>query len=263
MKSGISLALLLTVCISSAYSQQNWKAWAAAAVNFSLTKKVDLRVNHLRSYDLDGSNTNGFNQTSVSLDFKAGKKLSAGGGYMHTGLPSTGSGTDRYFARLGYKIPLFKILNWQNTLQGEYHSANESRFRERVVFNTRISNRKKIEPLGLTLSASFWLYYNIGGSTLRYFDKTGNVLTRNQPDGLHRYRLYLNIAKRITPDFSVTLYYMHQQEMNWFADEFHRINVVNPVTGKISRPFSNYDVAGLSLSYDFDLYKKTTKSKKS
>lgn len=263
MKPVIGTLLLFMLLAGTASAQNAWKAWTAASLNFSLSKKTDLRINHLRSYDLDGSYTNGFNQTSVSLDFKAGKRLTTGGGYMHTGLPATGSGTDRYFARIGYRIPVFGILNWQNTIQGEYHSANESRFRERIVFNTRISNRKRIEPVGLTLSASFWLYYNIGGTSIRYFDKAGNTLLRNQPDGLHRYRLYLNAAKRITDHFSITLYYIHQQEMNWFADEFHQINVVNPATGKVSRPFSNYDVAGLSLTYDIDLYKKKHTSKKS
>jgi hypothetical protein len=140
-------------------------------------------------------------------------------------------------------------------VQGEIHSANETRFRNRIIYITRLSNKKRLDFLHLNLSASYWLFYNIGGSPIRYFDKAGAVVTRKSPDGFHRGRLILAANSKLSKHLSLSVYYMRQQEFNFLSNEYRKVNVVNPNTGRIARAFDDYNVAGITLSYNIDLYK--------
>jgi hypothetical protein len=251
------IILLTAICPTFFFvsAQKEWKGWASAGLTLSFTRKLDLRLNHLRSYNLNNSVENGFNQTSASVNYDLTRKLSLLGGAMLTSFPSSLSeSTKRVYARASYKIRLAKLLNWSNGMQAEYHSSAETRFRYRFIYITRLSNRKEIPFLRLTLSAAYWLYYNQGGNQIRYFDKTGLVVTRHSPDGLHRGRLYLAAGSKVARGLTVSLFYMQQNEFNLLSPEFRQMNVINPATGKITRPFDSYRVAGLNLLYDINLY---------
>ncbi|MFM9909870.1 MAG: DUF2490 domain-containing protein [Chitinophagaceae bacterium] len=255
----ITLITFFLGSILSIKAQNEWRGWGGAGLTLSLTKKLDLRLNHLRSYNLNSRVENGFNQSSMSLNYDLTKRISVLGGYMLTAFPSGSESTSRGYTRLSYRMPIAKLINWSNGLQAEYHSTTETRFRYRFIYITRLSNKKEIPFMHLTLSASYWLYYNLGGNEIRYFDKSGAVLTRHSPDGFHRGRLYLNVATKVVKGLTFTIYYMKQTEFNLFSSEFRKMNVVNPTTGKTSRSFDSYNVAGLGLLYDINLYssKKT------
>ena len=249
--------LLQALCTSFffASAQKEWKGWASAGLTLSITRKLDLRLNHLRSYSLSNPVDNGFNQTSASVNYNFTRKLSLLGGAMLTTFPSSlAEPTKRIYARASYKIRLAHLLNWSNGVQAEYHSSSETRYRYRFIYITRLSNRKEIPFLHLTLSASYWLYYNQGGNQIRYFDKSGATITRHSPDGLHRGRLYLAAGSKVAKGLTISLFYMQQNEFNLFSSEFRQMNVTNPATGKITRPFDSYRVAGLNLLYDINLY---------
>ncbi|CAN5739812.1 hypothetical protein BH10BAC3_BH10BAC3_27660 [soil metagenome] len=244
---------LLLPCIS--FAQNNWRSWNAASVNIGITKKIDVRVTHLRSYELNKDFNNTFNQTSASLSYDFCKNFSVLGGTLVTQLPSNNKNTNRYYARLSYKATLLHGISFSNSVQGEINSSNETRFHNRIIYIARIGNKKRFDFLKLNLSAAYWLYYNVGGNKIRYFDETGNVLARNSPDGFHRGRLYLNANSRISKAFSVSVYYMNQQEFNFFTPELRKINVTNPVSGKITRQFDNFNTIGITLMYDINLFK--------
>ncbi len=259
-----NIILQTALCGSFFFSsaQKEWKGWASAGATLSFTRKLDFRLNHLRSYSFNNPVQNGFNQTSASLHYDLTKKMSLLGGAMLTSFSSSLSeSTKRVYARVSYKIRLAQVLNWSNGVQGEYHSPGETRYRYRFIYITRLSNRKEIPLLHLTLSATYWLYYNQGGNQIRYFNKTGAIVTRHSPDGLHRGRLYLAAGSKVAKGLTVSLYYMQQNEFNLLSSEFRQMNVANPATGKITRPFDSYRVAGLSLLYDINLY--PTHNKKS
>lgn len=250
----IILIVFFLGSILSIKAQNEWRGWAGAGLTLSLTKKLDLRVNHLRSYNLNHPMENGFNQSSASLNYDLSKRLSVMGGYMLTAFPSGSESTSRGYTRLSYRMPIAHLINWSNGVQAEYHSSAETRFRYRFIYITRFSNKKEIPFMHLTLSASYWLYYNLGGNEIRYFDKSGTVLTRHSPDGFHRGRLYFNVASKVAKGLSFNLYYMKQNEFNFFSPEFRKMNIVNPATGKITRSFDSYNVSGISLLYDINLY---------
>ena len=82
---------------------QEWKNWNAAGLRLGLTKKLEVSVNHLRSYTLSNSFANGFNQTSFNLDYDFSKHLSSKAGWMLTQFPSNNVSTSRYLLRTSYK----------------------------------------------------------------------------------------------------------------------------------------------------------------
>jgi hypothetical protein len=244
--------LLIAVFITTAaLSQSEWKNWDGIGVDLGLSKKFGIGLNHLRAYSISHSFQNNFNQTTISADYDFTKKSSVKAGFAITEFPSDAVSEKKYFTRISYKIPIGEILNWSNGLQGEVHSAKGTSYR--VIYITRLALQHRIGFLRLSPSISYWLFYNIGGNAIQYFDESGSPLAKQTPDGLHRGRVTLNLNSKITRNLSLSLYYMSQHEFNLSGND---INVVNPRTGKVARPFKNYQVAGLSLSFSFDLYKK-------
>jgi len=245
------LLCILSIC-DAAFAQE-WKNWNSASLNLAFTKKLEVSASHLRSYTVFNSFTNGFNQTSFNLDYDFTKHFSVKAGYSVTKFPADTVSAPKYLLRATYKLPLAKTITWSNSLQGEMHSANTKNYNYRIIYITRFSPRHRLEFLRLSPSISYWLFYNIGGKSIQYFDESGSPLARNTPDGLHRGRFILNLNSKINNNLSLSLYYLNQHEFNLTGND---LNVVNPRNGKIARPFRNYQVAGISLSLSFDLYKK-------
>ena len=252
----VFFGFILAIHPVSSFAQTNFKNWNTAQLTFAFSKKLDLRLSHLRAFDLTNGFKSDFNQSGVQLRYDLTRKIDLASGYVFSGSNSLADGGSRVFTRVGYKIRLAKVLSWSNSLQGEIHDKNENRYHYRIIWNTRLSPRKRLDFLNLSPSISYSLFYNIGGSPIRYYDKIGTVIASNTPDGFHRGRLMLSLNSKVAQNFSVSLYYMHQQEFNLFTNDLKEINVINPVTGKVTRRFDNYNVAGLTLAYDINLYKK-------
>ncbi len=251
------LLFIITLLITSVHviAQGEWKSWSSVNTDFGITKKFDAKLSHLRSYNLAKGFANGFNQTSGSLSYDATKTWTGVAGVMRTEFPSSASlPTYRYFTRVTFRFPLTNQIIWSNALQLEKHSSSETRFRNRYIYITRLSTRKRLPFLNSSLSAAYWLFYNSGGNKIRYYNDNGDVVARNSPDGFHRGRLYLTANSKLSQTLSVAVYYMRQQEFNLFSTPYRQIAVVSPTTGKVSREFDNYNVAGISLLFNFKLY---------
>ena len=246
---------------SSIYAQNDLKSWNSAQLDLSFTKKLDMRLGYLGAYNISNGFSHDFNQYSAHLDYDFTKRFSVSAGAI-LGSLSAADGANRATLRATFKTPIADVLSWSNSIQGEIHSVNETRYRERVIYITRLSTKRRLDFLRLSPSVSYSLYYNIGGNTIQYYDKTGAPVVRQTPDGFHRGRLSFNLNSKITKHLSFTVYYMMQREFNLWTDEYHNINVVNPVTGKTTRRFDDYNVIGTALSFNFDLYKKKKRSAK-
>ena len=230
--------------VSSAQSE--WRNWTSAEISYEHTKKLDFKLTQLLSFNMSDSFSNNFNQTSLQADYDITKNISLRGAAMLTQFPSSNTNTVRGIFRVSYKFNPLKMLTWTNSLQAEYHSTQETRYRERFIYVSRLALRKRLKFLKLSPSITYWLYYNIGGSTIKYYDATGANYIRNTPDGLHRGRLFINLNSKINSRFQVSLYYMNQQEFNLFTPTNRKMNVSNPNTGKIYRPFDRYNVLGIT-----------------
>ena len=245
--------------LPAAKAQTEWRNWSGVNVNASVNKKLDISGSHLRSYVITDSFNNNFNQSTLQADYDLTKRISLRGAALLTTFPGQTNPTIRFISRVSYTKRIFKKVNWTSRLQLEYHSNNETRYRGRAILVTRFATRKRITPLRLSPSISYLLFYNVGGDSIRYFDVAGNVIARNTPDGFHRGRLFINLNTKLSTHLSLSLYYMRQSEFNLFTPPTRKMNVVNPNTGRVARPFDDYHVVGITLQYNFKTYKKKKK----
>lgn len=235
--------------------QTEWKNWNGVNLDFALSKKAGIGVSHLRSYIITDSYRNNFNQWGIDLDYRITKRFAATAGYRLTYYPLNSVSTSRFQLRGAYTAGLGKRINWINGFQAEVHSASEERFDYRVIYQTRFSLQRRLRFMRLAPSVSYWLYYNGGGNPIQYYDDSGIPLRLHSPDGLHRGRFIINLNSKISNNLAISAYYINQTEFNLSGND---MNVSDPASGKIVRPFDNFHVAGLRLSLDFELYRKAS-----
>lgn len=250
----IGVIFILHITITS-FGQATWKTWDALELTLSQNKKFDHKIGYLKCLNMSDSFHNDFNQLYYQADYDINKKFSVRGSFMLTSFPASSTQTLRGIGRISHRLNLNKKIIWTNSLQFEYHSVEETRYRERIIYVTKIGLKKRLKFLKLSPSISYWLYYNIGGNTIKYYDPSGATFTRNTPNGFHRGRLFVNVNTKINRNFSLSLYYMNQNEFNFLTPNNRKINVINPNTGKIYRAFDTYNVVGLSALFDINLYK--------
>ncbi|MER3498676.1 MAG: hypothetical protein C4308_08625 [Chitinophagaceae bacterium] len=240
--------IFLVFCSFSSYGQ-DWKNWNSLSVDLAFSKKLELGLSHLRSYNINDGYSNGFNQTSIDASYDFTKHFSVKTGFALTGFAADAVVSQKYFGRATYKISFADAVNWNNGLQGEMHTASGKGNSYRIIYITRFGLKHRMSFLNLSPSIAYWLFYNIGGNAIQYYDESGSPLVKESPDGLHRGRFIWNLNSKINKNLSLSLFYMNQHQFNLLGND---INVVNPGTGKVTRPFKNYQVAGgLSLSLAF------------
>ncbi|RPA67212.1 DUF2490 domain-containing protein [Cyclobacteriaceae bacterium YHN15] len=230
-------------------AQQDVRYWGSFYLNAPLTKKIDMRLNYLRSVETNESEilTN-FNwyQIRVNYDINKNWDFQAGTAWMH--VPSNLTTTNRFFGRVFKSSKINKRFILRNGIQIEHHSKEEKRFDQRVILISRLGLRKRLEFLKLAPSVSYLLFYNIGGTPLRYFNESGEQIAYQAANGFHRGRFILNLNSKISKQLRGTVFYMNQHEFN-LGSYTRSINVLNPNTGRIQRSFNNYHVFGFSVSY--------------
>jgi hypothetical protein len=249
IKSKYLLLLLVSgfLQLSKSQAQTDLKAWGTASFQLPAGKKSTLSIEHLRSYNTSQKWENEFNQVQGRLGVDLGHEIDLYVGDLITLTPGSNEIKNRVFVRGTHKIKLGKTLRWQNGLQAEMHSKNENRYQYRFVVSSRFNLKKRFSSLKLAPSVTGFVFYNIGGKELQYYDNNKQPVVKQTPDGFHRARLLFNLNSKINDRFNIGLYYMVQREFNFLNDPTHHINYFNPVTRKIVRPFENYNVAGLTL----------------
>lgn len=240
---------------------QTWKTWDAAHMSFSFSKKLSAKLVYNKSFEMTNSWNNDFNQATFQTDYDINKHFSVRGAMVYTYYGS--NSTIRGLVRGTHSFNISNKISWSNGLQFEYHNSNESRYRERIIYVTRVGLTKRLKFLKLAPSVSYMLYYNIGGDPIQYYDDAGNKSVKQAANGFHRGRVYMNLNSKISKNFSVSLYYMKQNEFNFLCPKDREINYVKPGGTTVRRPYDKYNVAGLSLMYNFKLYKSKKKSSNS
>jgi hypothetical protein len=233
--------------IHALLAQQDLKVWGAVSFQVPVAKKVNFGIEHLRAYNTTANWQNEFNQAQGRLEIGLSKKTDLFIGDLITFTPGSNEVKNRVFVRVVHKTRLGNFLRWQNGLQAELHSKNENRYQYRGIVSTRLYLKKRITVLHLLPSVTGFLFYNIGGKPIQYYDDNKQPLAKQTPDGFHRGRILFNINSKISDRFNISFYYMVQREFNILSDTYHNINYSNPVTGKIIRPFDNYNVVGIAL----------------
>ncbi|GMQ29849.1 DUF2490 domain-containing protein [Algoriphagus confluentis] len=230
--------------------QYKTRLWSSFNVGAPLTDKLDVRASYIKSLKVDepGFET-AFNWYAAALTYQLSKdwRLQLGSAWMH--LPSSGRTTHRWTLEGSHKMKLDRRFSLRNSLQLESHNDQEPRFDYRVIFGSRVGLRKRLDFLGVAPSLNYALFFNIGGNPIRYFSESGEEITRKTSNGLHRGRLMANFNFKISKPIRLSLYYINQHEFNLVFSETNKINVLNPINGRIQRPFNNQHIIGFALSY--------------
>lgn len=230
--------------------QKEWQNWNSIGLKVPISKMVDFKLSELAS--LSPANGYGLNfaQTSAAFSIDLTKLLSVKVGDQLNYIPgSTNALRNRIFVAAGIDNRFSTLIKAEHSLQAELHSKTETRYHQRFIITNALSLRRRFSILHLRPSVSYSLYYNMGGSPLQYYDKAGDPTVKQKPDGFHRGRFYARLNSRITRHVQLTLYYMDQSEFNFLSPADKNINVLNPSTGRIARPYDEYNVVGLSLLF--------------
>lgn len=153
-----------------------------------------------------------------------------------------------------------------NTLAIEYFSKQETKYRARLIYTLKAQSKKR-KKLGKHLKVAPYIacriYYNIGGEPIKQYQISNEIVEEKVPYGFHRARVYLGLSSRIKSSCFLSFYSIFQQEFNTYFSRNHAINILNPETGKINRPFNNYIAVGASFRYILRLKTKQQKDTES
>ncbi len=233
-----------------AFGQYENRLWNSYGIAAPLTKNLNIKGSYLKSLDLSGPEIQtSFNWYALKLGYKIDKNWAVDLGTAWMNLPNSKRTTNRVFIEGTHRLNLDKKFVLRNSLQFERHNDAEQRFDYRFIWSSRIGLRKRLDFLKVAPSLTYNLFYNIGGSPVRYFNEQGEEFARNSANGLHRGRIMANFNFKLSDPLRLSIYYMNQHEFNLVLSESNKINVTNPNNGRIQRPFNNQHIIGVALSY--------------
>ena len=227
--------------------------WTSFSLNKKISNKFNVNYFQLHSIDLNSSKLN-FIQSKFSFNFKLQKHLNFSLGYSPTfsldGVAGNQLVYHRVSARLRIKTKLPVHLYMKNSIVGEYHFTQRSKWQERYYYRLDLEYRNKhhmpwkMRPF---ISQKFYWYRN--GRLLQYYDAGGNKTDLRSPNGLHAYRFQAGIKVYPIKKWHFTFYYLKQKEFNSSLFGSKEINSLNPNSGKIRRAFYDFAVLGFTLSH--------------
>lgn len=245
----LSLVFLLTAPTPS-FGQYETRVWNSYSIGLPIARDLGLRGSYMKSLNLsDSPVSTAFNWYSLRLNYKYSKDWSFEIGSAWMNLPSENRTTLRMMAEGTHRMTLDKRFVLRNSIQLESHNRQETRFDYRVIYSARLGLRKRLDLLNVAPSLTYALFYNIGGAPIRYFNEQNEEIARKASNGLHRGRIMANFNFKISDPIRLSVYYMNQHEFNLVLSGTNKINVLNPTTGRIQRPFNHQHILGISLTY--------------
>lgn len=246
------LALGLWISPKIASAQYETRIWNSYSIGVPLTENLDIKGSFLKALDPSGQDLEtSFNWYALKLGYQIHKDWTLDLGTAWMQVPSADRTTNRIFVEGTHRLKLDKRFVLRNSLQFESHNNQEPRFDYRFILSSRIGLRKRLDFLNVSPSLTYSLFYNIGGAPVRYFNEQGEEFAREAANGFHRGRITANFNFKVSDPIRLSLYYTNQHEFNLVLSETNKINVPNPNTGRIQRPFNNQHIIGIALSYQF------------
>ncbi|AMQ57291.1 DUF2490 domain-containing protein [Algoriphagus sanaruensis] len=250
-KSFISFSIGIALFFSPpALAQSQVRVWNSFAINAPLSKNLSAKVGYMKSlrWEENIPQTN-FNWYILKVNYELSKSwdMSIGSAWMN--IPSADRTTFRLMAEGTHSQKISRKLNLKNSLQAERHNKQESRFDYRLIYSSRLGFRKRLDFLGVAPSLTYSLFFNFGGTPLKYFNANQEQIALKPANGLHRGRATANFNFKISNPLRLSIFYTNQHEFNLVFSETNKINVTNPISGKIQTPFSNQHIVGFLLSY--------------
>ena len=231
----------------------NQMFWGIISLNKKIDKKMSVSYLQLNSVDINSGKFN-FIQSEFSFNYKLKKRLISTLAYSPTFSLDGIAGNQFVYHRLAGKIKLktkvLKRLYMSNSIVGEYHFTERSKWRQRYYYRLDFeykNNRKlpwKIRPF---VSQKIYWYQN--GRLLQYYDDLGNKTDLKSPNGLHAYRIKTGVKLSPLKKWNFIVYYQKQKEFNTSIFGSSDINNINTNNNKIRRSFYDFSVIGFSCNY--------------
>lgn len=228
--------------------------WYSVGVGSRIGQHWRLSVSRQYSVDPEKNASLKYYQDDIRLTFRFHKRWELLGGWTYlVNDPSDDQPAVKQRASLG--------LGWRKSRQGwafgtrligERH-FQETRYDGRFVWTNRLAysrirlfHRVRVQPW-----VSGQLYYFLGGSWIRQYDESGELVGRRPTYGFHRIRMRGGLSIRPLSWLEFNIGYLHQTEFNTpHAYRFHhQIHEVNPGTGKVSRSFQNYQAWTTGITF--------------
>lgn len=256
MKARITiLALLwfgLTANAQITESSEKTMFWNTLGVSVPLDDKFSISYFQLHSLSLDQPGFN-FIQPDLDINYRVTDRLRFSVGFTPTFSIDDNPDNQLVYHRVTGKLRLntriSRRIRMNNSFTFEHHFTQRSKFQQRYIYRLDLYYRDTSLPWRLRPFVNQKLYYYTNGRPLQYYDDAGNKTDRVSPNGLHAYRVQLGLKLYPIDGLTVTAYYLKQLEFNTSLLGTRDINSLNPNSNNIRRPFYNFSVIGLSLSY--------------
>lgn len=244
------------------------RVWNSIGLRAPFGGPLVLDINHQFGFDAQPWELK-FTQSTANLEWNVGKQLDLAGGVVMTSPLRDNEETTlrkfRYYLAADWNNKS-GIWRYSNGLKFEAYDRFETKYNYRVVYSFFIRTKSNLilPKLQFTPFLSTNLFYNIGGSAITAYDPEGNKLGRFVPEGLHRARIRAGFSIKPVDFFKLTFSGMFQKEFNtpWDIRQHRSINMINPLSGNISRRFQDYLVAGVSAKVYLPEWKGRNKEKR-
>ena len=248
-------SLIIIIGITTGKAQfdesHNSMIWGSIGVSSKISKRWSVGFSHLSSVSIKTMDLN-FMQSNIKIGYRLSRnwKITAGA------KPSVSINEQgwqkmrhRLYGELKLNTRISKRIRMQNSLTAEHHFNQRSKFQQRYYLTNKLYYRNNKLPLKLRPYFTQKLYYYAGGRLLQYYDADGDKSYQVAPNGLHAYRAQFGIRLSITKSLRISAYHMIQKEFNTSLFNSNDINSFNPNSEKIRRPFYNFNVSAISISY--------------
>jgi len=255
MKKIILLLLPLVLCFSSQaqIDETDTKMlWLGLGLSKKVNKKFGISYYQLNSVNFEGPRLN-FIQLDLGASYKLVDNLSVKAGGKATfsidSDPENQLLYPRLYLALRYNTRISKRWRMKNSLYFEHHFDQRSKFQQRYFHRFDLYYRNTKWPWRLRPYITTKLYYYANGRDLQYYDenedKTEKVATR----GFHAFRFQPGVKLYPNKKIMLAVSFMRQIEFNSSLFGGKPINDENPKSGRIRRPFYNFNVFNLAFFY--------------
>jgi hypothetical protein len=229
-----------------------FKNWLSVGTEIEVNKKLSLDISQLYCLNT-GPYELQFSQLSAGLEYRLGKRTYLLGGIEQFYFRN-GSDFDIYhklytgvvFRRL-FGLPI------KNAFEAEWFFPQQKKHRIRGLYTISYSQKNKLLPWKGRPFVKGQLYYYFDGAPLTYYGENGEVLAYQAPNDLHRVRITSGIVFKPFKKWNMALYYAWNKEFNTGLFETRALNIPSKNGSRIKYPFNNYNVLGVSFTYQLKL----------
>lgn len=189
-------------------------------------------------------------QVGAAYSRKFGKKSEIEIGADAIRIKEPGSDFKKYY-RLAASYQYHHKLHWfqlNHALEAEYFIPGFSKFQTRWSAESEVTTRKSWTSFKFRPFTRFKLYYYQGGSYLSYYDDDGDLLAKQSPDDIHRWRWYGGVKFRIAKMVSAKLCYFWNEEFNAGLRDNSDINIYNKSKTAVRMPFNSFGAISTAIT---------------